>query len=397
MSAPPVFLHADLDAFFASVEQLDHPEYAGKPVIVGGLPADRRSVVSTASYEARVFGVRSAMPVARAVQLCPRGIFVRGRMERYHEMSAQVMAIFDEFSPEVQQLSVDEAFLDITGTERLFGPAEDTARRLKAAVRERTRLTVSIGAAANKYVAKIASGMNKPDGLTVVPPGGEEAFMLALPLAKIWGAGNKTQERLKRAGFLTTPEVHRASLGMLESIFGKAGGAFLYHAVRGQNAENFDAEQKSRSISNERTFAFDLTHRDSLETVLLELCHTVMFRLLNDGLSSRTVSVKVRYGDFATQGIQETSSSAVSSVDDLYRRALTLFNRTYDTHCGVRLLGVGVMNLTRGTGVVQGELFPQGDEKKRAVEQAILGLNKKYPKNQIKKARVTGKPSTEKM
>ena len=187
-----IFLHVDLDAFFASVEQLDHPEYRGKPVIVGGLPQDRRSVVSTASYEARQYGVHSAMPTSQALRLCPNGIFVRCRMERYHEKSEEVMNIFREYSPDIQQISVDEAFIDLTGTEILFGPPEETARRLKAEVFEKTGLTVSVGLASTKYCAKIASGLKKPDGLTIVEAGRENEFMLSLPIEKVWGAGSKT-------------------------------------------------------------------------------------------------------------------------------------------------------------------------------------------------------------
>ena len=175
------YLHADLDAFFASVEQLDHPEYRGKPVIVGGLPQDKRSVVSTASYEARVFGVHSAMPVARAYQLCPQGIFVHGRMKRYSELSFQIMQIFSDFSPDVQQMSIDEAFIDLTGTEKLFGPPQETARRIKERVKKETGLTVSIGLAPTKYLAKLASDMQKPDGFYMIEEGTEESFMLNLP------------------------------------------------------------------------------------------------------------------------------------------------------------------------------------------------------------------------
>ena len=190
------YLHVDLDAFFASVEQLDNPEYRGKAVIVGGLPSDKRAVVSTCSYEARKYGVHSAMPIFKAYKLCPNGIYLRGRMERYHEKSKEVMKIFYDFSPDVKQMSVDEAFIDITGTEMLFGSPEEVAKKLKATILEKTGLTVSVGVAHNKYIAKIASGVNKPNGLCIVPEGQEENFMLSLPLSKLWGAGTKTQEKL---------------------------------------------------------------------------------------------------------------------------------------------------------------------------------------------------------
>jgi DNA polymerase-4 len=387
-----VFLHADLDAFFASVEQLDHDEYRGKPVIVGGLPGDRRSVVSTASYEARKFGVHSAMPIATAYRLCPAGIYVRGNMRRYHEKSDEVMAIFSEFSPSVQQLSVDEAFLDITGTERLFGAPEVVAAKLKRAVFERTGLTVSIGLASNKYVAKIASGMSKPDGLFIVDTGKEADFMLSLPVDKIWGAGGKTRERLKKAGFRSTADIYKASLQMLTSIFGDAGGSFLYRAVRGEAAEPFDEASKTHSLSSENTFDFDLHDRYAIVTALLELCQTVMFRLLKHNWHSKTVCIKIRYGDFSTTNVQETSNRDISSLDDLYERVLALFNKKYKAGEGIRLLGVGAMNLETGDGAEQPELFDFGDAKKKTVEKSILALQKKHPEIAIKKARLLHKP-----
>ncbi|MBR4463234.1 MAG: DNA polymerase IV, partial [Treponema sp.] len=259
-----VFLHIDLDAFFASVEQLDHPEWRGKPVIVGGKPGDRRSVVSTASYEARKFGVHSAMPIVQAVKLCPQGIYVHGNMERYHQKSQEVMAIFHNYSPDVQQMSVDEAFIDLTGTERLFGSPEESARRIKSEVKEKTGLTVSVGIASSKYLAKIASGLKKPDGLFTVPFGGEEEFMLNLPLDKVWGIGKKSLVRLQNAGLRTTREIHRHSLTFLTGIMGSAGGSFLYNTVRGLENDTFQPA-KTHSISSESTYPYDLVDRDVID------------------------------------------------------------------------------------------------------------------------------------
>ncbi len=380
-------LHVDLDAFFASVEQLDFPSYRGKPVIVGGLPGDRRSVVSTASYEARKFGVHSAMPTAKAYQLCPQGIYVRGRMERYHQISRQVMNIFRDFSPDVQQMSVDEAFIDITGTELLFGSAETTARKIKERIKAETGLTVSIGVASNKYLAKIASGMDKPDGLYVIPPGSEERFMLSLPLDKLWGVGAKTRKRLNDMGFYTIEDIHQATLPGLMQIFGECTGNYLYQAVRGLEANGFDDEPKSRSISAENTYSFDLTERDSILTALLNLSYTVYFRLLSEGFCSKTVHLKIRYEDFSTVSIQETLPRYISSSDDFYERVVALFDKKYDRTMGIRLLGVGAQNLEVGINGEQNELFDFGEGKKRAVETAILELQQKNPKNLVKKAR----------
>jgi DNA polymerase-4 len=380
------FIHADLDAFYASVEQLDHPEYRGKPVIVGGLPGDRRSVVSTASYEARKFGVHSAMPLVQAVKLCPQGIYLRGRMKRYQEKSQEIMAIFADFSPEVQQLSVDEAFIDISGMEGLFGPPEGLAQKLKKAIREKTGLTVSVGLASNKYIAKIASGMSKPDGLFIIPPGDEEKFMRSLPVSKIWGAGEKTQELFKKHSIKTCEELSRLSLDALTSIFGKAFGFFLYRAVRGEPAEAFDEGRGTLSMSAERTFDYDLYDEFVIETALLDICQTLMWRLLDCEWQTRTVSIKIRYEDFSTEGARETSRDPVSTLNDLYKRLQALFHKKYKRGRGVRLLGAGLMNLESAR-AHQSDLFNPGNEKERRLEQSILEINKKFPSAAVKRGR----------
>ena len=380
-------LHLDLDAFFASVEQLDNPAYRGKPVIVGGQPGDRRSVVSTCSYEARKYGVHSAMPVVKAYKLCPNGIYLPGRMHRYHELSSQVMEIFRRFSPDVQQMSVDEAFVDLTGTEKLFGPPEETALKIKQTVKEETGLTVSAGLASNHYVAKIASGVSKPDGFFYVKPGEEEDFMLSLNLEKLWGAGGKTQEKLKASGFYTIKSIHNATLTSLCALFGQHTGNFLYQAVRGREVENFSDEAKSHSISAERTFSFDLTDSFVIETELLRLCFDVMFRLLRENWNGRTVQLKIRYEDFSTVSISETGTRSVSSVDDLFERTCRLFHKKYENGRGIRLFGVGVQNLEAGTEPSQAELFDFGEKKKKAVEKAVLEISRKNPSSKVQKAR----------
>ena len=363
-------MHADLDAFYASVEQLDHPEYRGKPVIVGGLPGDRRSVVSTASYEARQFGVHSAMPIVQAVKLCPGGIYLRGNMERYREQSARIMAIFGDFSPDVQQLSIDEAFLDISGMEGLMGPPRSIAEKLKDRIHRETGLTVSTGLASNKYIAKIASGMSKPDGLFVIPPGGEEDFMRSLGVEKIWGAGSKTQELFRKYGFKTGADIHRLSREALAGIFGSAFGLFLYRAVRGEGAAAFDDDRGTHSMSAERTFPFDLYDEFAIETALLDICETLMWRLLDRQWQSRTVSIKIRYGDFSTGGARETSANPVATLNDLYDRLLSLFHKKYQKGRGLRLLGAGLMNL-ESDAARQGDLFDSGNEKERRLEQVM--------------------------
>jgi len=383
------FIHADLDAFYASVELLDHPEYKGKPVIVGGLPGDRRSVVSTASYEARKFGVHSAMPIAQAYKLCPNGIYLRGRMGRYREKSEEIMTIFRDFTPELEQLSIDEAFIDITGTENLFGPPGETAKRLKERVRKETGLTVSVGIASNKYVAKIASGISKPDGLFIIDGGGEEKFMRSLPVKKIWGAGEKTQELFKKYGLKNCEDIYRLSDGTLSSMFGNAFGNFLYRAVRGQPAESFDRDRGSHSMSAERTFEYDLYDEFTIETALLEICETLLFRFLTEHTRSATVSLKIRYGDFSTEGIQETFRDPVLTLNDFYTRVLDLFHKKYQKGRGIRLLGAGLMNLETDETLRQGNLFEQDNEKERRLEESILKINARYPGAALRRSRST--------
>lgn len=381
------YLHVDLDAFFASVEQMDHPEYRGKPVIVGGKPEDRRSVVSTASYEARKFGVHSAMPTYQAYKLCPQGIYVHGRMERYAELSYKIMSIFKEYSPDVNQMSIDEAFIDLTGTERLFGPPEETAKKIKAHVKKDTGLTVSVGLATTKYLAKIASGFSKPDGFYYIHKGDEEKFMLSLPLNKVWGLGPKSLELINSKGIKTTQDIFNMPYDTLEFLFGKNMGSYLYDTVRGGEKEVFGKKPKSHSISAETTFPYDLTDIYTIETELLELCHGVFFRLLKENSYSRTAFVKIRYEDFSTCSIQETLNRNIMTLDSYFEIIKRLFEKKYEPGRGIRLLGVGFENLETEDRPYQQELFGNNDEKKQAVEKAILKLEKKHPEIKVRKAR----------
>lgn len=381
------FAHIDLDAFFASVEQLDHPEYRGKPVIVGGKPEDRRGVVSTASYEARKFGVHSAMPTFQAYKLCPQGIFVHGNMKRYAEISYQIMTIFKDYSPEVVQMSIDEAFIDLTGTEKLFGPQEETCKKIKQRVKDETGLTVSVGLATSKYIAKIASGYKKPDGFFKVPLGKETEFMLNLPLEKVWGIGKKTLELLHKNGIYTTRSIYEKDIDLLEFLFGKNLANFLYNAVRGGYDDFFNKETKSHSISAERTFPYDLQDLYALETEILELAQGVFFRLLKENGYSKTAFIKLRYDDFSTVSIQKTLDHNILTVDSFYEILTSLFEQKYEKNRGIRLLGVGFENIENEEKPYQQSLFDDSDKKKQKVEQAILKLQKKHPEIKVQKAR----------
>jgi DNA polymerase IV len=380
---PPVIFHVDMDAFFASVEQHDSPEYAGKPVIVGARPG-HRGVVSTCSYEARAFGVRSAMPINEAARLCPQGIFLPVRMERYQDISNEVFSVLGDFTPQVDRVSIDEAFLDMSGTERLFGPPEDAGRALKKKIRESTGLTVSVGAGANRFIAKLASARSKPDGLIVVPSGGEESFMDALPLGKLWGAGEKTQERFRELNIRSVKELRGYDEGLLQRLFGQAMGGFLYMACRGLDCGmGRDEAPTSRSISTERTFEYDVIDQDSLEAVLLESAQELMFRLFTMGMQAMTVAIKLRYADFRTVSARKTQERAISSSDELYRHAVELFRKKRESGQAIRLLGLSVSGLEEGM-ETQGELFDTAKDSR--LERAIFGLKKKSGST-MKKAR----------
>ncbi|MGL4982203.1 MAG: DNA polymerase IV [Treponemataceae bacterium] len=390
-----VILHVDLDAFYASVEQLDNPQYRGKPVVVGGLPTDKRSVVSTCSYEARAFGIHSAMPIFKAYKLCPHAIYLRGRMERYLEKSHEIMKIFYNFSPDVQQMSIDEAFIDISGTEKLFGSPEKIVERLKNEVKEKTGLTISVGLASNKYIAKIASGISKPNGFYSVPEGSEQDFMHSLPLKKIWGAGEKTVKRLQGAGLFTVCDVYSCSLHVLKKILGEAGGDFIYRAVRGLEAENFSRPAKNQSISSEQTYAQDLHDSYIIESALMQLSTEVMFRLLRENFITKTVQIKIRYSDFTSVTMQETFSRPIFTCDDFFKHIKNLFYKKWNKN-SIRLLGVTAQHVQSDTSFVETELFDFENEKIKKLEKTVLELQQKNPSLTLKKARLLKKITTHK-
>lgn len=374
-----------MDAFFASVEQRDHPEWRGKPLIVGGLPGEPRSVVSTASYEARKFGVHSAMPVFKAVKLCPDGIFVHGNHKHYSEISMQIMQILSKYSPDVRQISIDEASIEMTGTELLFGEPDEAALKIQKEIFDATQLTVSIGLAANAYLAKLASEVNKPNGFYAIPMGKEEDFMLSLPLKKVWGIGTKTLEKLNKNGFFTTKDIFLRSKEFLVSTFGECAGNFLFNSVRG--IETPSKGPSAHSISNEITFPEDITNIYTAETALMELCHSIMFRILKEESFSKTVFLKIRYDDFSTFTVQQTFSEYVTSTDDLFEKLKSIFEKKYENGRGIRLLGAGLENIQGKDAPIQEVLFDFGEKKKQAVENAILKLSSKHPEIKIQKAR----------
>ncbi|HEX5139149.1 MAG TPA: DNA polymerase IV [Planctomycetota bacterium] len=371
-------LHADMDAFYAAIEQRDNPALRGKPVIVGG--EGRRGVVATASYEARTFGVRSAMPGSRARALCPSGIFVAPRMDVYAGVSEHVFRIFERYTPLVEPLSLDEAFLDVTGSRALFGDGAAIASRIRADVRAETGLTVSVGVATSKYVAKVASDLRKPDALVVVPDGTERAFLAPLPVGRLWGAGPVTQKRLAEAGIATIGDVARLSLGKLAGLVGEAA-ADHYHALAlGLDPREVEPLREARSISHETTFHDDVAGEEALRRVLLELSEAVGRRLRRLGIAGSVVRLKLRYPPFETHTRQRKLDAPTDDDLVVFRTARALLEGTRPKGRPVRLLGVGVADLTSGPRPRQALLFeePRATEKSRDLLRAMDRIKDRF-------------------
>ena len=333
-------IHADLDAFYAAVEQLDNPELRGLPVMVGGSPQSR-GVVATASYEARVFGVHSAMPMATAVRQCPQGIVVRPRFDRYREMSRKVMDIFHQLTDLVEPLSLDEAYLDITSVVEDGKLPLGVAIDLKRQVREETALNVSIGVSTCKSVSKIASDLEKPDGLVVVAPGDERDFLSPLPVGKLWGIGPKTAERLNGDGVATIGDLATQPDEWYVRRFGKRAEGIRAKAL-GQDDDPVKTERNPKSISAETTFAEDLNDPEELREVLGKLSGNVARHLSRKGVRGKTVTVKLRLSDFTTLTRQTTLASYTNSEKEIMETAWTLLTREMAEGRAFRLLGVGM-------------------------------------------------------
>ena len=382
-----VWFHVDMDAFYASVEQRDHPEYRGKPLIIGGSP-ESRGVVSTASYEARAYGVRSAMPTSQAKKLCPDGIFIFGDMHLYSKESKKIMAMFSDYSPEVIQVSIDEAFLNMTGTQKLFGEPYQAAQLIQNRVLDQSGLTISIGIGPSKLIAKIASGQKKPMGITQVDPGTEEKFISQLGLKDLWGVGKKTQLRLQDLGILTVEQLKEIPEHKLKILFGEAGGSYLYRICRGIDPGIYSGATKSSSMSSETTFFQDIADPQVIDQVLLDLSHTIVFRLRWEQLSSNLLFLKIRYSDFTTTTIQTHRDQPFLSVEQTRDEARTLLTKRWNRTDPIRLLGLGFGDLKKKDRSIQRDLFGDDEKsfKQQQVEQAVLDLRKKFSKGVVQKA-----------
>ena len=372
MAMDRLIMHVDMDAFFASVEQLDHEEYRGKPLIVGGIGG--RGVVSTCSYEARKFGVHSAMPTAKAMQLCPQGIFISGNYPRYGEVSQQIFDIFDHYSPLIEPLSIDEAFLDLTGMERLMDNPCQYALKLKREIKEKTGIVASVGIAPNKFLAKIASDLDKPDGLVLVDKDKVQDFLDPLPVRRIWGVGAKTAAVLDRMRIRTIADLRQMSYEELHKTFGDKTAQHLFLLAQGIDERPVAPRGRAKSIGNEVTFGEDLQTAEDALQVLLELSVKVGWRLRKAGFKAKTVQLKLRTRDFTTYTRQKQLFEASNYDDDIYAAIRELFG-TLNINQNIRLLGVSAT----GFGEMESlSLFH--DEKKDKLYQAIDGINTKFGK-----------------
>ena len=393
-----MILHLDMDAFFASVEQLDDPSLAGKPVIIGGA---QRGVVSTASYEARRFGVHSAMPIATARRLCPRGVFLRGRYSRYSELSRRIMATLREFSPAVEPASIDEAYLDAAGLDRLFGPPEALARAVKARVAEVTGgLTCSVGIAPVKFLAKICSEVNKPDGVFILEAEGVDAFLRALEVTRLPGVGRRMAESLRGLGITRVEQLRALPRDVLERRYGKWGAA-LHDRALGIDPRPVTPEHEIKSEGAERTFARDVRDRDLLGRALFAHAERVGARLRRHGLAGRTVTLKVKFADFRQITRSRTLAGRTDATATIYETARDLL-AAEPLPQPVRLIGLSVSGfeapaeqlLLPGTGSLPhgkgGLPAPEEEARRRRLDRALDTLRERFGTDAVQRGGVHG-------
>jgi len=377
-------VHVDMDAFYASVEQRDDPALRGRPLIVGG--PSRRGVVCAASYEARPFGVRSAMPMGEALRRCPEALVVPPRMGRYASVSAEIFAIFRRYTPLVEGLSLDEAFLDVTRSRSLFGDGETIARAIKQSIRDELALTASAGVAPCKFAAKIASDLQKPDGLVVVHADELDAFLRPLPIERMWGLGPKAVAVLHPAGFRTFDDLARAPRSRLEALLGVAHAHHVQSLARGLDDREVCPDREAVSVGAEETFEQDLTGRRPMELRLLALAERVGRRLVTAGLAGRGVTLKVKYADFSLKTRSVTLPAPILDRQSLYQAATTLLDRVPPGP--VRLLGISVSALAPVDGAQQSlALFADASpERRRRLEEVVAKIDDRFGGKRLRPA-----------
>ena len=370
-------IHVDMDAFYASVEQLDNPDLKGKAVIVGG-DTKKRGVVAAASYEARKFGVHSAMPMSQAIRLCPDAIVLSVRMKRYAEIAEQIRAIFQKFTPDMEPISLDEAFLDVTGSIRLFGSAEQIGHDIKNQIKEQLGLIASVGIASNKFLAKLASDLDKPDGFVIVTEENKQKILDPLPVSRIWGIGKVTEKTLKSKGITTIEQLRQTPPDVLRDIFGNQSEDLLLLA-QGLDNRQVEPDRETKSISSEQTFAQDIADKDVLMGVLLNQVEDVAQRLRKNNLEARTITLKLRYGDFRTITRSSTFDRSTNITKVLWDEAMELFLKWHKKSAGaLRLLGFGVSGLQEA-GSGQHQLFSEPDaDKQKRLDEAFDKIREKF-------------------
>lgn len=350
-----------MDAFYASIEQRDNPEYRCKPIAVGGSPEGRGGVVATASYEARKFGIRSAMPSKQALQLCPDVIFVRPRFDVYKEVSQNIRRIFQRYTDLIEPLSLDEAFLDVTTDKLNIGSAIDIASLIRKSIKDELQLTASAGVSVNKFVAKIASDLNKPDGLTFIGPSRIESFMEELPVEKFFGVGKVTANKMKSMGLHTGADLKKLTEAELIKHFGKSG-QFFFSIVRGIDDREVQPHRETKSIGAEDTFPYDLTSLEEMHDALLKITKIVYDRLLNHGLKGRTITLKIKYHDFKQVTRSHSFGEGIDDREIIYNTARELLSGTDIGNKKIRLLGISLSNF--GHGVLRQKSDDTGDQLK---------------------------------
>lgn len=382
-----VILHVDMDAFYASVEQHDHPELRGKPVVVGA-PPDKRGVVSACSYEARKFGIHSAMPSREAGRKCPHAAFIPPRMRRYEQVSRQIFSIFERFTPLIEPLSLDEAFLDVTSAKRLFGDGPEIGRKIRQAIKTETGLTASVGVAHNKFLAKIASDMNKPDGLTIVPeaPADIKAFLAPLPVGRLWGVGKVTQHQLERAGIWIINDVQQTSIEDLARQVGQGNAVFFKQLAEGIDDRLVETEHAEQSISREYTFDVDVQNRTKVREVLIDLVEDVGSQLRELGTYAGGIQIKLRWKGFETITRQRKLDSQVADDFSLSEAALQLFEKEKLVK-PVRLVGFGVYALSDIPGGQMTLFDGPSRHKREKVSQTVDSIRRKFGKKSIGRGR----------
>ncbi|MBD3314499.1 MAG: DNA polymerase IV [Chitinivibrionales bacterium] len=377
--------HIDMDAFFAAVEKRDNPSLVGKPVIIGAQPG-HRGVVSTADYEARKYGVHSAMPINEAYRRCPHGVYLRPRMSAYAEESAKIMKILHSFSPAVEQVSIDEAFVDMTGTEKLWGPAYQAARTMSQTIIDRTRLTASIGIAPNKFLAKLASDLQKPAGITHAPLSEHEIenWLAPMPVSRIWGVGRRMRQELAAYGIHTIGDLQKLKSELLEQRFGKHGLA-LFSLCRGRDSREVEEGGQVKSVSREHTFPQDSTNPEQWRRTLLTLASEVGRRARKRGVKGMTVVLTYRTPDFQRRSQRRTLPRPTDLSQDIFREALMLLNQIAPRVHALRLIGVGITNFTE---VVQTDLFipDQRSDPWRVSEKTMDSILARFGKSAILRA-----------